>query len=259
MRIKMLGADNVQDLKIYYISNSGIMLQWNGIKLIVDGLFSRDNYFNPFTQSLKKQLLDENGAYADADYLLFTHGHADHYDYSAVRDYMNQYKKTVVAAPEYVFYVGGWGFEDLMEKRILGFCDNEDGMYKLGDAELYYYRTPHLSYDLTKIGFHYSLVVKKQNESVFISGDAALNEKVLQKLRCHDSFSAAFFNPLVLQDKNMMNVFLAIQADKKFIYHLPQEENDRYYYRKSAIQAFEKNKDKTGCCRLLLNEMEEVI
>lgn len=249
----------MHDLKIYYLSNSGLMLQWGDTKMIIDGLFSRENFFNPFCGELERQVLDKCGICADADYLLFTHGHADHYDYSTARAYMNINERTVIAAPEYVFFVGGWVLDDLKEHKIKGFCDNEDGVCQLGDVNVYYYRTPHLSYDMTKIGFHYSFVIDCGGDCVFISGDAILNEMVMARLQKHERFIAAFFNPLVLHNQKMKTAFLGLEADQKFIYHLPKEENDRYLYRIAAVQAFEKNKEELGSCRLLLNEMEMLL
>ena len=246
------------DLSVEHTANAGLFIRIDGVKFLIDTLFQEDNDFSTLSDMVKDDMFSKAGRYADVDCVLFTHGHYDHYDYQMTRKYLNMFPESKIAAPESVFAVGGWTVIDFRKGNIISFSDNKDGCFKIGEIEVYYYRTSHLDYDFSHFGFHYSFVIKKDNISLFISGDAKFDERMSAILDGEKKLTAAFFNPAALYSRNGREILAGIDSEKNYIYHLPQAGSDRLNYRKYAVKFYEKYKNRIKKCSLLLGEQEEV-
>ena len=246
-------------LIIEHTSNAGLYIEIDGVSLLVDSIFQKDNDFDPLSEELEKEIFSKEGMYADVDCILFTHGHYDHYDYQMSRRYMEMFPETKIAAPECVFAVGGWTVLDFRSGRTIMFNENKDGFFKIKDITVFYYSSRHLDYGFSNFSFHYSFIIKKGDISIFISGDAQIEGKLISLLKNENTFNAAFFNPVVLYNNETRKVFDDIKAENKYIYHLPKKNNDIFKYRKTAEFFYNKHKDKLNNCKLLLGEIEEVL
>ena len=78
---------------IVYISNAAVLLQYDGVKLLIDGLY-RDNsgYFSQLPNAVWEGMQQGVGELAHIDYLLFTHSHADHYYEPYILQYLRKNK-----------------------------------------------------------------------------------------------------------------------------------------------------------------------
>ena len=244
--------------EIYHTANAGLLIKTENTAILLDALYQSDNDFDPMSDEVKEKLFEPKGMFTNVDCLLFTHGHYDHYDYQTVRKYIRKYPNTVVAAPEGIYAAGGWTEVDFSSGKIVMFTDNQDGSFKLNDMEIAYYRTPHMGFDFPKFGFHYSFIVRKENAASFISGDTQLTDQLVDVIRSQKNLKAAFFNPIVLQKKKSRELLRGLDVEHIFIYHLPQEQNDRFLYRESAVYMLSKYENELPNVQLLLKEMEEV-
>ena len=75
------GQENIHDgIKITLVANAGVLVEHNGIGLLMDGIHHEEGY--PFSQVSENDMeLMRQGAdiFANLDYLLFTHEHPDHF------------------------------------------------------------------------------------------------------------------------------------------------------------------------------------
>lgn len=234
------------------------MLEFDETKLLVDSLFQDQNNFNSVTMALENELFNENGAYINADCILFTHRHSDHYGCRLVKKYMEKNPRTVLAAPEDVIAMGDSAGCDVYHSRTVTCFKNKKGIVTVGGVEVHYYKTEHLDFGIYGSGIHYSFLIKKKDKKIFISGDAAINNTLLDIISSYGELSAAFLNPVVLQSNKGRCTIQKINTNNIFIYHLPLKKYDRYYYRQSSEQMFEKHRGELQNVRLLLGEIENV-
>ncbi len=71
------------------IANAGILLEIDGIRFLIDGLHHSSQYpFSPVPQAMLDQMLRGEGPFRDADFLLFTHDHPDHWSPALTQAYL---------------------------------------------------------------------------------------------------------------------------------------------------------------------------
>jgi len=67
-------------LQITLISNAGLLLEYQGIAILLDGIFGRDGHkFSNLDSETWTQMLQGRALFSKIDYLLFTHAHPDHF------------------------------------------------------------------------------------------------------------------------------------------------------------------------------------
>ena len=82
------------------IANAGILLEINGIRFLIDGLHHSSQYpFSPVPQAMLDQMLRGEGPFRDADFLLFTHDHPDHWSPALTQAYLQANRVRRVLLP----------------------------------------------------------------------------------------------------------------------------------------------------------------
>ncbi|HUF04702.1 MAG TPA: MBL fold metallo-hydrolase [Aridibacter sp.] len=86
-------------VKVTYIANEGVMIEGDGIKIVIDGLHRKylDEYAYP-PDDLREQLEQAKGEFADIDLLLFSHIHGDHFSAESARLHLLNNKNAVLAS-----------------------------------------------------------------------------------------------------------------------------------------------------------------
>ena len=82
------------------IANAGILLEIDGIRFLIDGLHHSSQYpFSPVPQAMLDQMLRGEGPFRDADFLLFTHDHPDHWSPALTQVYLQANRVRRVLLP----------------------------------------------------------------------------------------------------------------------------------------------------------------
>ena len=82
------------------IANAGILLEIDGIRFLIDGLHHSSQYpFSPVPQAMLDQMLRGEGPFRDADFLLFTHDHPDHWSPALTQAYLQANRVRRVLLP----------------------------------------------------------------------------------------------------------------------------------------------------------------
>lgn len=244
---------------IYHMTNSGLLISTNGVKFLVDGIFSRNNLFNPLDAELENGIMDSVGPFAGIDCLLFTHCHEDHYDGTKVKKYLEDNPNTALILPEDAVF--GRELRDYyrQEERIcLLDSQLEYQVFDVKNTTVHLFRTKHLDYASAECDVHYSIIIDDGNNRVGIAGDIELNDEETKKVFSGKRFDAVFLNPVVLYRKSWIDNFKSIDAEKKYIYHIPAEDHDRLLYRKMTLYHYSMMKNKLVNCELLLNKMQKI-
>ena len=245
---------------IYHITNSGLLITMNGVKFLVDGIFSDKNLFNTMDVEIENQIFNSIGNFHGINCLLFTHCHEDHYDALKVIKYLENHQETKLIIPSDAMLSKEFQnmYHDFNERIILVDHKSNSQVFSIENTKVSFYKTKHLDYQIAKCEDHYSIVIEDEINRVFVAGDLELNNEETAKLYKNKYFDASFFNPALLCKKNWVENFIRVNSLKKFIYHIPSERNDRFYYRKIAIYHYNMLKNKLQNCELLLGEMQKI-
>lgn len=246
---------------IYHMTNSGLLISANGVKFLVDGIFSVNNLFNPLDAEMENLIMQSMGPFAGIDCLLFTHCHEGHYDGLKVNQYMESNRNTSLFLPE----------EALLRREVRDYYLNSgERIYLLGgrtdcyefsvkDTKVRLIKTKHLDDVSVECDDHYSIVIDDGTNKICITGDMELNDEETEKIFSGEKFDAVFFNPVVFSRKDWISNFMKIDSGKKYIYHIPEECNDRLRYRQMTLYNYGMLKNKLGNCELLLKEMQKIM
>lgn len=231
----------------------------NRVKLLIDGIFG-DNLFNTIDEEVEKQIISSNGIFHGINCLLFTHCHEDHFNGLKVKQYMENNQKAKLIIPIDALVSKEFQVMYQLFKDRIFIIDHtlEIQIFKINKTKVYFYKTKHLDQQIIECENHYSIVIDDKVNRIFVAGDLEMNDKEVAKLFRNNSFDASFFNPTVLSQKNWLQNFRAVNSLKKFIYHIPSEKNDRFYYRKMAIYHFNLLKNKIVNCELLLDDLKKI-
>lgn len=245
---------------IYHVTNSGLLISSNGVKILIDGLFADNNFFNAMKDEIEEDILQSVGIFNGIDWLIFTHCHDDHFDGIKVRRFLKKNPATNVIVPKDALQISDFREFYYEKSDRIFILDNNERSFLLNesDLKLTFYKTKHLDYQPAECSSHYSLTLEEGDKRIFIAGDMELNDNAYESLFKNKCFSAVFFNPIVFYKKDWIENFLEIDAVKKLIYHLPSEENDRFYFRKMAKYHYNVLKNRLQNCQLLLHDMEKI-
>ena len=96
-----IGFAAQKECKITYIANEGFLIEVEGKKIIIDGLFDKidgdwcDSPSNDMLELMSKALPPFN----NIDLIAITHQHRDHFNKEVVASYLNSNKKAIVICP----------------------------------------------------------------------------------------------------------------------------------------------------------------
>lgn len=96
------GAGPVQEspkhtLEVTYIANEGFLIAMGGTKILIDALHKSKYYANP-SDTLVARMINGVPPFADIDYMLVTHEHADHFNAQMVSRFLARHPKTRLIA-----------------------------------------------------------------------------------------------------------------------------------------------------------------
>ncbi len=93
-----------QKIDVTYIANEGFLIESSGKKVIIDALFNNgwDNYLIP-TDSIVSDIESQQGPFSNANLMLVTHNHGDHFNPSMVVRYLINSPDNFLIAPLKVF------------------------------------------------------------------------------------------------------------------------------------------------------------
>lgn len=246
---------------IKYIANCCLMVSDGETKVIIDGPYSNESFFDEMDPAVLQGILESEGEFADVDALIFTHAHADHFDPEAAARFMQMRKKKVIA-PDMCFseieeayaklsendgsvqnLIGNEGSErDCSETGALpGQPDLEVrlpfsyGKIRIGSMTLYYQRTKHLSIKSEPRIDHCSYVLESGDHRIFVTADMKADTQVIDAIEPLGAYDAAFLNVVVGQDRKWYKRFKELDVKETFIYHIPSEEKDLWNYRSIAF------------------------
>jgi len=95
----LLPQDNC---KITYISNEGFLIEYNGVKVIIDGIFGpvEDNWCDSPAEETANLMRNSLPPFDNIDLIATTHYHRDHFDAGIMTDHLLSNSKAILICPE---------------------------------------------------------------------------------------------------------------------------------------------------------------
>lgn len=206
-------------MKIRITANAGILLNISNAVFLIDGLHNeRTVPFCTTPTALLNRIIFGQEEFSHINALLFTHTHKDHYDKECVNLFLQNHNKTAVICPSLD--------EKIIKKKI----------YQISCVTIEAYELPHEGDEFNNVT-HYGYYIYNDSESIFISGDAALNaEPLLAFLNGRKPKAAVLSFPFITLNKGRQIVEM-IDPEVLIAYHLPFEGSDPNRYIESCKRA----------------------
>lgn len=223
-----------------YLYNCGVLLSCGEDRILIDGLFGKENnFFDILPDEYEQALLSGKAPFEDITALLFTHCHGDHYSRRLVDQYMQAFPQVQVISPETVL-------------------TGDSGAISCGSLKIEYSETGHIPTGRDE-GRHYVFGIAAGGRNLVFTGDMdpAKLEDIIQR---HGVDADAFFiNPaMLLYEMKAPDKTLLQNIENLYVYHLPSEARDLYGYRKATFSSLNRIRTHLGGIKLLPDNMQDI-
>jgi len=234
-------------LQFTLTANAGFLLQLGGYRFLVDALHRESGYpFSPVPQELLDEMSRPDSPFHDADFVLFSHDHPDHYTPDVVVEYLrhNRVRRLLLPAEQYGDRTAGLMAFLATDHRSywkLGLPRGKRHLYRLEeDVFLLAAGIRHVSEPFRKLNCD-ALLLSVHGENVLVLSDC--------DYMCLEDFAflqgvpvrAAVVNPLLFHAEEGRQLLHAIDPEHVLIYHIPFEGEDTLSMRSLVRQDLRKH------------------
>lgn len=218
-------------LTVTLIANAGILLEYAGITILIDGLFHAGNAvpFSSPSSEIFDTMLRGDPPFQTIDYLLFTHNHIDHFSPNMLRAYLEKRPVRGVMLPS---------ISSLEEENLASYMEERGIVYtalsdEAGDSfftiskeiSLRVMKARHLDHIYHDVP-HYCFCLTISGQRFLITADLDYTNENLPCLEGH--MRGVFINPLFFHALHDPAHFRGrLNAEMIFIYHVPFETDDQ--------------------------------
>ena len=182
-------------MRISRVSNAGVLLELDGVKLLLDGFCTGIGPYMATPAAMRDRLLAD-----PPDMLAFTHEHPDHYDAQMAELYNKQTLRPVIGPENLPFGTTSRGISHNWVS-VLPIKSRHIGKE--------YFHTPHVSYDI------------EGSRSVWFLGDATPSQWHGIDRKCH-----VLIAPFAYALSDSAWQMTCALADHVVLVHMPLREND---------------------------------
>ena len=253
-----------QKCKITYIANAGVLIEFNGTKILIDGIHSeKTSCFSKVPERLLDEIIKGKGKFNKIDYLLFTHIHEDHIDLEKTNKYVSENEDTVIIMPKNK-ELGKIHECDKQisahENKIL--LDSQIGEIKeivFDNIKIEYFRSIHDGEDYKNIN-NYCYIICIGSKSFIHLGDSKPNYEFFNEMLFNKKIDCALLNFTYLTLPSSRKIVREIVCPNKLIVlHLPFKADDEFGYRKISTKVLERFKDTLPNTTIFLEPMQEIV
>lgn len=205
-------------------ANAGVALRCGQALIWVDALHGKKiPGFSTVSPDLWR-FIQQSGAFADPDLLLFTHCHPDHYSRELTIQAKKRYPRAALALPE----------QEFRDQFLIS--ERQDRLDVRG-ASLRFARLTHEGEQFADVP-NYGCIINFMGFRTLIAGDCAVASPELADFVGAERIDLALLNfPWITLRKGRDFLEEVLRPTHLFLYHLPFAEDDEWGYRKAAEQA----------------------
>lgn len=230
---------------IELIGNSGVLMKYRGINILIDGIFTGGAHFSPLPREMKKAVFGMASAYRDIEYLLFTHRHIDHFSLEYLKEYLRHNQVSSIYLPQ--AQQDEWDeleCKGMLEDTFSGVMHNYEGAFGgytqehlSEDITLRFHRSTHMGGAAYEKTIHYMIELLLDGDRYLFVADADAREENLSCIPADGKTKMIFVNPLFFQNPKGQKILKELQPENIVIYHLPFAEDDSSGLRELARTA----------------------
>ena len=234
-------------LSVTLIANAGVLIQCGKVRILLDAVEDAGQYpFSSTPEKVLEEMFSQTGErpYRNADFLIFSHGHPDHFSGELAETYLafNQVRR-IVCGPA----------EDEKARSFLEAAKHKGiSVWKLRweRGALRHYQltkdicmtalcTKHMP-DLFPKDLCSSLLFRYQGKNVLFLTDCSYGEEALLKTFGKLPLEAVFLNPYFYYSEHGRQILNQYQARRIILYHIPFAGEDPIHLRALAGQLVKK-------------------
>lgn len=229
------------------VANAGLLIQCGKYRILLDAIEDAGPY--PFS-STPKGILDEmisgdgESVFKNVDFLIFSHGHPDHFSPKLVQRYLthNQIRRMVCAPAEDAAFLElmGWMGSEGIPVWKLKWERGKKHQYRLTKeiclTALCMKHMPHIfPKDLCS-----GLLLQYEGKQALFLTDCSFEEAEPLREFQGTPLDAVFLNPYFYYNEQGREILSRYQAKKTILYHIPFEGEDTIQLRPLAAQLVKK-------------------
>lgn len=234
-------------IQVSLVSNAGVLLQIGTEKILLDALWQQSADYSAPPSAIYEQML--NGAadskWRNADYLLFTHLHNDHFAQNKVIEYLehNSVRAVWFERPDCLY--DNIGDSSL----LLKYLQVSDVAYREFNLQRGQYKRIELSDTLAITAIctehmginahqdHIAIVVHSDSKNILFVTDAEFPLAIFKQALVDIQLDAVFLNPVHFYSRRALNFVVEELAAKKLVvYHLPFAGEGNSVFRRMVIK-----------------------
>lgn len=220
------------------VANSGVYIQSSNTTILIDGIFEKDNYFSDPPKELRKSVVGMKGKYSDADYVLFSHKHEDHFSEKYLKEYLRNNNIRKILLPN---ISENENISDQLNDGQAVSIDlsfGEASEVNIGERDkIRFFRTKHLGGQEYNNVQHYSFVISLNDRSFMFVSDADVIEANFDPELIGKKLDAIFVNVLFFKSEKGQEILdKFLKPGTAVIYHLPFKDDDKFNMHELAEQ-----------------------
>ncbi len=219
-----------QALYVTLVANAGVLLEYDGTTLLLDGIFGREGHpFSCPNDATRRKLLEAKHPFEKIDYLLFTHAHPDHLSPEMTLEYLRHRQVKGVFLPD-TRSVRESGLEPWLEQSgtpaVLLSDATDHAAYQIEPhIAVRAFRTRHLDRQFEHVR-HFCYLVTFGEKRVLFTADVDYVHEEFRQLGS-EPLRAAFVTPLFFNVLRTGKFFHGVlNAEAICVYHVPFREDD---------------------------------
>jgi len=219
-----------KSLRVTLIANAGLLLEYNGTKMLLDGIYGSEGHpFSNLSPQLWQQMKEGKPPFDQVDVLLFTHAHPDHFSPEMTLEYLQHRSVKGVFVPD-TRTVAESGLASFLQEQgtpcaLLSEQTDRTGFRVTADITVRAFRTRHLDKKFEKVR-HFCYLITFGDKNVLFTADIDYVTEDLNRLE-GVRLAAAFVNPLFFSVLCHGRFFKGrLEAENLVVYHLPFAEDD---------------------------------
>ena len=222
-------------VSIQLVANSGVLVQYRGLRFLIDGIYGNNPYFTPPRKEIQKAVFGMNSPFRDVEFLLFTHRHTDHF--SAV--YADEYAANNRLRGLFVPRAGENPDSYLEDRRPLPKAAAKGVLHEIhlqGEERLCipladgcsatYICSRHLDWRTYAAVEHCAVSLTLGGKQFLFAADADGSQENREALCALGNLTAMFVTPLFFAHPDGRHLLEAVRPETTVLYHIPFAEDD---------------------------------
>lgn len=218
-------------LRVTLIANAGLLLQYQGCTLMLDGIYGGEGHpFSCLSSSVWQEMLRGEPPFEKIDYLLFSHAHPDHFSPGMVREFLEHRPVKGLFMPDGRTVEKSGLVEYLKEtgtQCVLLSKETDHAAYRIEpDITVQAFSTRHLDKKFQNV-HHVCYLITFGDKKILFTADVDYTQETFDAIR-QIPLRAVFVNPLFFSVLRRGRFFRGTLNTKSIcIYHVPFSGDDK--------------------------------